>query len=131
MRDGIGAGGVGDFHLVLRDERPGDAGAQQVILLVNRMRPQHGEAELLGEFLAEVFDDDLIRAGFVGLIFDALELIALAQLGRESNEFHAGIAVLKPGKNDAGIQPAAVGEDDLRFLHSSRRHYRWGTLARR
>ena len=77
------------------------------------MRPQHGEAELLGEFLAQVLDDDFVGAALVGLVLDALELIALAELGRERDELHAGIAFLEPGKDDAGIQPAGVGEHDL------------------
>ena len=87
--------------------------AQQIILLVDRVRPQHREAILLGELLAQIHDDDFIRAALVGLVLDAFELVALAQLGGERDQLHAGVALLEPGKNDGGIQPAAVGEDDF------------------
>ena len=113
MADGIGVGLAGDFDLVLGDDRPGDAGAQQIIVFVNRVSAQHREAEFLGEFLAEVLDDHFISSALVCFVLDALEFIALSQLGGEGDQLHAGIAILEPRKDDAGVQSAAVGEDDF------------------
>ena len=113
VADGVGAGLVRDQHLVLGDQRPRDGGAEQVVRLVDRVRPQHREAVVLGELLAQVLDDDLVGAALVGLLLDALELVALAELGGERDELHAGVAVLEPREDDGGIQPAGVGEHDL------------------
>ena len=53
---------LGDQHLVLGDQRPGDAGAQQVIAFIRRLGPQHGVAIFLGKPRAQVLDDHLIES---------------------------------------------------------------------
>jgi hypothetical protein len=78
------------------------------------MGAKHGEAVLLGELAAEVFDDDFVGTGLAGLVFDAIEFAgALANVGAVGDEFDAGVAILEPGKDDGGVKPAGVGEDDF------------------
>jgi hypothetical protein len=113
VSDRIRPGLVRHFDLLGGDERPGDAGAQQVVLLVDRVRPQHREAIFLGELLAQVHDDHFIRAAFVCLLLDPLELISLPQLSGERDQLHARVTLLQPGEDDGRIQAAAVGEDDF------------------
>jgi len=86
---------------------------QQVIRLVRGMGAEHGKAELLGELLAQVFDDHLIGPAGAGFLFDAAQFVTLAKIGGERNQLDAGISFLEPRKDDAGIQSAAVGQDDL------------------
>ena len=110
---GIRAGLMRHQHLVLRDQRAGDAGAEQVIALVGRVGTQHREAVLFRELLAQILDDDLVGAALVGLLFNAFQLAALAQLGGEGHQLDARIARLQPGKNDGRIEPAGISEHDL------------------
>ncbi len=113
--DGVGTFGVGDIDLVLGDEGAGDGGAEEVLGFVDGAGFEHGEAVLLGEFLAEVFDDALVGTGFEGFFLDAFEFIALAEFGGEGDDLAAGVIVLEPGEDDGGIEAAGVGEDD--FFH--------------
>ena len=113
MGDGIRAFGVGDVDLVFGDQRAGDRGAEKIVGFVDSAGLEHGEAILLGKFLAEVFDDALVGAGREGLLLDPFEFIPLAELGGEGDDFAAGIIVFEPGEDDGGIEPAGVGEDDF------------------
>lgn len=60
MGDGVGAGLPCRLDLALGDQRPCDRRAEQVVLLVDRVGAEHGEAVLLGELAAEVLDDELV-----------------------------------------------------------------------
>jgi hypothetical protein len=52
---------AGDLDLALGDEGAGDAGAQQVLALVQGVGAEHGEDEVADEGLAEVLDEDVLR----------------------------------------------------------------------
>ena len=62
MRHRVGADLFGDLDLPLGDQRPGDGGAEQVLALVKRVGPEHGEDEIAHEFLAQILDEDLLHA---------------------------------------------------------------------
>ena len=58
---------LGDLHHALGDERPRDAGAEKILALVNRAGLDHRENEVAREFLLQIVDVDLGRAGLLGL----------------------------------------------------------------
>ena len=118
MTDGIGAGLAGGGDLTGGDQRAGDAGAEEIILFVDRMSAEHREAIIAREFLPQVFDDDFVGAGFICLLLDALELVPLAQLGGVGDQLDAGISLFQPRQNDGSIESAGVGQND--FLRSFR-----------
>ena len=59
VRDGVGAGFVGDLDQALGDQRPRDRGAEQVFAFVDGVGAEHREHEVAHEFLAQVVDVDL------------------------------------------------------------------------
>src|SRR4029077_5940939 len=53
MRDGVGAVLARDLDQLLRDYRPRDRGAEQVVAFVNRVRAQDWKDEVGREFVAQ------------------------------------------------------------------------------
>ncbi len=111
----IGPLGLGHGHLPLGDERPGDRRAQQVAALVDGPGLHHREQEVLGELVAQVFDDDLARPTGQPLGLQPLELvIPLADVGAEADDF-AAVILAQPGDDDGRVQATGIGQDD--FVH--------------
>ena len=61
VRDGIGAGLVGDVDQALGDQRARDGGAEQVFAFVDGVGAEHREHEIAHEFFAQVVDEDVLR----------------------------------------------------------------------
>ncbi len=114
VRDGVGAGLVGDLDQALGDQRPRDRGAEQVFAFVHGVGAEHREDEIAHEFLAQVVDVDLLRrnAELQRLGARGLEFLTLADVGGEGHHF-AVIGVLQPFENDRGVEAAGIGEDDF------------------
>ena len=97
----------GDFDHALGDERPGDAGAQEILALIDCARLDHREDEVARELLLQVDDVALGRAGALGLGFEALEFLFLADVGAEGDDLRV-ILFLQPRQDDRGVQSARV-----------------------
>ena len=136
MRHRIGADLFGDLDLALRDQRPGDRGAEQVLALIQRVGAEHREDEVAHEGLAQVVDEDFLHAEHLRLLARRAEFLALAEIGGEGDDL-AAIGRLQPAQDHAGVEPAGIGEHDLlHVLHGhggsflSRRHpARWRSSA--
>ena len=113
MRHGIGADLGGNFNLLLGDQRAGNGCAEQVQAFIERIRTHHGEDVVAAEFFTNVLNEDMLflDAGHAGLLAGRLNLFALPQIGGEGHDFTT-IGLLKPLHDDAGIQPARIGEDN-------------------
>ncbi len=112
MRDRIGAGLVGDFHQPLGDQRPRDRRAEQIDAFVERIHPEHREDEIAHEFFAEILDVDVLDTHELGLLARRLELLALAEIGREGDDLRA-VGALQPFEDDRGVEPARIGKHHL------------------
>jgi hypothetical protein len=112
--DGIGAHQFGDFDLPLGDQRPGDRGAEQVLALVQRIGAEHRKDKVFDEGFTQILDENLFDAEKLGLFAGWFKFLALAQIGGERHNL-TGVGILKPAKNNRGVQPAGIGEDD--FFH--------------
>ena len=112
MGDGLGPGLMRDLDLALGDERPRDRGAEQVEPLVEGVGAEHREDEVAHELLAQVLDVDLLDPQHLGLAPGGLQLLALAEVGGEGDDF-AAIGLLQPFQDDGGVEPAGIGEHDL------------------
>ncbi len=108
--------GLGGFDEFLGDQGPGHGGAEQVIALVDRAGLHGGEDVVLQEFLPQVLDDELARAGGDGFFIEAAQILVLAQVGREADDLAAAVVVLEPGHDHRRVQPAAVGQHPLLYL---------------
>ena len=64
MSYGSGTLSAGDFDHSLGDERAGNAGAEEVLALVNRACLKHGENEVPSKLLLEVVHIALFSPGF-------------------------------------------------------------------
>ena len=117
----IGAGLGGDLDQPLRDQRPGDRGAEQIEPFVERVGAEHREDEVADEFLAHILDIDVLGLDpeQLGLGARRLQLFALAEIGGEGDHL-AAVFGLQPLQDDRGIQPAGIGEHDL--LRGGSRH---------
>ncbi len=111
--DGVGAVRPRHLDLVLGDERPRDARAQQVLALVHRPGLEHRPEVIGDELLAQVLDEDLAGAAPAGLLDDAVEFAgALPQVGHERHDL-AAVRLPQPRQDDRGIQAARVRQDRL------------------
>ncbi len=122
MGDGIGVFKPGDFDLTLGDQRAGDAGAEEILVLIKGVGADHRVDEIAGEFFREVVDVALRRAGLERLFIEALELLLLADIGTERDDLRV-IFFLQPNENDGGIESTGISDNNLhpRFLEES-----WG-----
>jgi hypothetical protein len=110
--DGVGLFETGNFDHALGDERPGDAGAQKVLVFVDRARLDHGEYEIVGELFLEVVNVDFSRARLEGLLLQSLEFLLLADVGAKGDHF-GGVGLLDPREQDRGIQSAGVCQNNF------------------
>ena len=110
--DGLRAGFGSHLHQPLGDQRPGDAGAEQVLAFVDRVGVEHGEYEVAHELLGEILHVDLAHAQRVRLLPRRFHLLALTDIGGESDYF-GSVGLLQPPAHHRGVEAAGVGESDL------------------
>ena len=110
---GVAAGFEGDFDLALGEQRAGDGGAEEVLVLVDGAGADHAPEVFGDELFAHVGDVTFGGSGLFGLVLEAFELIsALADIAADGDHF-AAIVFLEPGDDDRGVQTARVGECDF------------------
>ena len=110
--DGVRPRLVRDLDQPLRDEGARDGGPEEVLPLVDRVRPEHREDEVTGELLPEVVDEDGRRTEELRLPARGPELLALSEIGGERHHL-AAVVLLQPSEDDGGVEAAGVGEHDL------------------
>ena len=112
MGDRVDILALGDLDLALRDQRPGDGGAQQIAALIDRVGAEYREDIVAGKYLTKIFDIHLAGAELHGLRFDRLHIFALPQVGAEGHHLVAQ-CLAHPFQDDGSIQSAGVGEHDF------------------
>ena len=123
VADGVSAFLLGDFHQALGDAGTGVAGAQQVIF-VHSAGFHGGDDVVIHIFLRQVQNIQLAGAGLNGLLFQTVQLGALADVAGDGDDFRIVVVLLQPRDDNGCIETAGVGEDD--FLDVSFIH--WGDL---
>ena len=122
--NGVGALFLGDLDEALGDARPRVARAEQV-LLVHRAG-LHGRDDVIVDVLVrQVEHVELRRAGLDGLLFEAVELVGLADVAGHGDDFAVIVVLLQPGDDDGRIQTAGVSKDDffdIFFFHNGCLH---------
>ena len=121
VTDSVGADHVGNLDLALGDQRAGDGCAEQVDAFIDGVGAEHGEDEVADEFLAHVFDEDVLRLhpGGQRLGAGGLKLFALSEVCGEGDDFGAEFR-LQPFQDDRRVQSAGIGEYD--FFRSGNGH---------
>jgi hypothetical protein len=110
--DGVGAGLISDLNQSLGNQRTGDGGAEQVLALVDRVGPEHGEDVVAGELFAQVLNVDFLNAEGLGLFPRGFDFLTLANIGRKGDDLTV-VGFLKPFDDYRGVESALVGQDDL------------------
>jgi hypothetical protein len=105
----------GDLDHALGDQRTRDGGAQQVAALVHRPGPDHGEHEVARELLPQVVHITLRGAALASLGLEARELLLLADVGGEADDFRA-VGFLEPAEDDRGVEAARIREYDFHVM---------------
>ena len=107
----VGAFPAGDVHLVLRDRRAGERGAEQVAALVDGAGAHRRKDVVADELVAEVLDEDRGGAGGDRLVGRRLKVLVLADVRDDREDF--GVVVLpEPGDGAGGVESAGIGEGD-------------------
>ena len=101
-----------DLDHALGDQRARDAGAEEILALVNRAGLDHREDEVRGEFLLEIIDVDFGCAGLHRFFVEAFEFLLLADVGAEGDHLRV-VFFLDPGQQHRGVEAAGVCENDF------------------
>src|SRR5206468_8039536 len=101
--DGVGTLFSGDIDLRLGNQRPGNRGAQQIGSFVDGIGAQHGKDVLLDEFFPQVADDGFARTGFNRFTANRLQILALTEVGTESDNLTA-VLFHEPTQNNRSVQ---------------------------
>ena len=112
MGDGVGAFGQRDLGELLADDGPRKGGAEQVLLILG-IHHDGRDDNLVAHLVGEVGDDELARAGLDGLFLQTVELVALADVGRDGDDLRIIVIFLQPGNDDGRIETARVGQNDF------------------
>ena len=112
MGDGVGTGLVGNFDQSLRDQRPGDGGAKQVLTLIYRVGTEHGKHEVAHKGFLEIFNVNLLHTQCLRFGASGLNFLALANVCSERHHFTL-VGFLQPAHDHRGIQPPRVCEHHL------------------
>ena len=99
-------------HQVPRDQRTGERGGQRIDALVERVRLQRGEAEVLRELFLRVHHLDRDRAGVLRALGEGLRVASLAHVGVAADHVVA-VVHRQDADQHRGIQASGVREDDL------------------
>ena len=113
VADGIGPDQLGNLNLALGNQRPGNRGAEQIKPFIQGIGAHHWEDIIAAEFLADILDEDMLflDACEPRLLPCGFNLLALAQIGSESDDLTI-VRNLEPFDDNAGIQPARIGQHD-------------------
>ena len=114
VRHGVGANLLRDLDLFFGDQRARDRGAEQILPLVKRVRPEHRIDVVAHKLFAQIFDEDILRldAEKQRLLARGRELFALAEVGGEGDDL-AAIGGLQPLQDDRRVEAAGIGEHDF------------------
>ncbi len=112
----------GHIHLMLGNQRPGNAGTQQVPVFIHRAAFEHRPDVIFHKFLAEVLDYALDRTGRQGLLLNPRQFVTLSQFGGKRHHF-IPVCFLQPRQDHARIQPAAVSQYHFFSLILNSHHY--------
>ena len=102
----------GRLREVPDDQRPGEGADQRVAVHVQRVGPQRGQAEVLGELVLGIHHDGLDRAAVQGALADDVHVLpALADVDGDGHDLLPGL-LGQPADADTGVQAAGVGQDN-------------------
>src|SRR5262249_2219351 len=111
MGHGVGTFLARDLHLTPCDQRSGDRGPEEVLVLVDGSRAEHREDVVPGELLPQVLDDRLAGSRLAGTLGEPRQLRALPDVGAEGDDLGA-VALDEPAEDDRGVEPARIREDN-------------------
>ena len=100
-------------HLAVGEQRPGERGAEQVVVLVHRAGGEGRVGVVADELLTQVLDDALAGAGGERLAPHRLQVVALAHVAAIGDDLRAAVVLLDPGDDDRGIEPPGVRQHHL------------------
>ncbi len=112
MRHSDGLVLAGHIDHQLGDQRPTQCGGQGIFALVHGAGHKGGPNETIDKQVAGVDRHGVHGAGCHGLLFDLVNILALAQVDSERNDVQV-VLFANPGHHHGSIQTATVSQDDL------------------
>ncbi len=108
MGHGIGTHLPGDLHQTPGDQGPGQGRGEGVAPLIEGVGADGGEGEVNDEGLNQVAHNRLAGTGIERLLANRLQLIPLAQVGREGDHLLHAPLIQQIRDADAGVHPAGI-----------------------
>ena len=112
MGDGIRFFSKSDVEHALCDTGACDGGAQKVAALIDRISLKHREDIIPGKGLTEIAYEAFAGTRIEGFFLEAIQLITLSHVCAVGNDVRA-VSLFEPGKQDGGVQPSGVSDDDF------------------
>ena len=114
MCNGVGAGFSRNLDQPLRNQRARNRCTQQIIAFITRIGAHHWEHKVADKFFTQIVNVNMVVRHAHQHRFRArrFKLFALTQISGEGDNFTT-IFDLQPFQDDAGIEPARIGQNDF------------------
>jgi len=116
VRDGGSPLSPCDLDHSLGDERPGNAGAEKILTLIECPGLHHGKDKVAGEFFLQIIHLALASASSEGLLFQTVEFLFLTNVGTKRNDF-SSVSVFEPIEDHRGVETTRICDND--FFHNA------------
>ena len=122
--DGVCSLSQCDLSQLLADHGPRERGAEQIFFIFC-VHHDGRDDDLITHFVREISDNQLACAGLDGLFLQAVEFVALSDVGCDGNDLRIIIMLLQPRDNNRGVEAARIGQNDffdLALIHLNTLH---------
>ena len=119
VHHGVGTFGQGDLSQLLADDGTSKGSTQQILFIFGT-HLQRGHDDVVAHLIDQIGHDQLRSASLEGLLFQALQLIGLANVAGDGDDLRVVIILFQPGDDDGSIQAAGICKYnffDLIFVH--------------
>ena len=113
----IGPFGLGDAHLLLADQRPGNRCSQEVRLLVDGVGAECRKNVVLDKFLFQIGNDHLLGSGRQSFFTDGIPVFLLTDI-RGIGDDGASVFLFQPLQYHRRIQATGIGQYNFIYAHN-------------
>ena len=102
VHHGVGTFGQGDLRQLLADDGTSKGSTQQILFIFGP-HLQRGNDDVVAHLIDQIGHDQLRSASLEGLLFQALQLVGLANVAGDGDDLRVVIILFQPGDDDGSI----------------------------